>query len=653
MRAKLVIRLAGAAALAAVCVQASGATPPALVAKRAEAQRVLAEISAIDEQLNTVSEQFDGARVRLTALRHNLKLEQVALGRAQVRYAAAQKRAAALLVYLYKSDHSSAMDVILGATSVSELFDLSAAEDAISKQTAGIADEASQARKELQLRVKALAADRAAAQATVHELAQRRAEVMHGLAQRRRLLATVQTQVSKLEAQERARQARLAAEARARLAAEAAARARAEAKAKAQAEARARAEAAARAQAAARAKAAAAAAAQARAASSATPPPAATTTTEAPAALPAAGATGPTGTVESTDSPAPAVTPAASASTAPFVTTDQAPVTLPAGHPQAATIALQYLGIPYLWGGSSPSGFDCSGLVTYVFAQLGVTLPHFAADQWGFGVPVPTDQLQAGDLVFFDGLDHVGIYIGNSEFINAPHTGSLVRIDSLNEPWYSSHYVGARRVLIPAAPALRPRRLTSHPAAGAKTIRRAQRVPPFKGGNKHTNGGSGCVIQFFTQSTGARSRGDRPGGDRRHGRRRCDWLEDLQRSESRLRRLAHGRRDRSGARQRLGSLGRAHHSVVDLGQRLQLLDALQRRRDEVAPQRLGPGRPDGNDLQRKRERLRDQLGQRERRIEVPLRHRGGHDPRAGRPPSTGRPRFPASTTRRPGPSTRA
>jgi cell wall-associated NlpC family hydrolase len=119
---------------------------------------------------------------------------------------------------------------------------------------------------------------------------------------------------------------------------------------------------------------------------------------------------------------------------------------LPAGHPEAAQVVLSYLGVPYRWGGSSPAGFDCSGLVSYVYAQLGVSLPHFAAAQWGYGVPVAISQLQPGDLVFFDALNHVGIYIGNSLFVDAPHTGAFVRIDSLNEPWYAKKYVGAKRV---------------------------------------------------------------------------------------------------------------------------------------------------------------------------------------------------------------
>jgi cell wall-associated NlpC family hydrolase len=111
------------------------------------------------------------------------------------------------------------------------------------------------------------------------------------------------------------------------------------------------------------------------------------------------------------------------------------------------SIAMQYLGVPYVWGGASPStGFDCSGFVMYIFAQIGVSLPHHAASQYNYGVPVSRDQLAPGDLVFFDGLGHVGIYIGNGQFIHAPHTGDVVKISSLYESWYSSTYYGARRL---------------------------------------------------------------------------------------------------------------------------------------------------------------------------------------------------------------
>ena len=112
---------------------------------------------------------------------------------------------------------------------------------------------------------------------------------------------------------------------------------------------------------------------------------------------------------------------------------------------QAVAIAEQYLGVPYVWGGASPSGFDCSGLVMYVYGRLGVSLPHNAAAQYSMGTPVPRDALEPGDLVFFDGLGHVGIYIGNNEFIHAPHTGDVVKISSMSG-WYAATYVGARRL---------------------------------------------------------------------------------------------------------------------------------------------------------------------------------------------------------------
>jgi cell wall-associated NlpC family hydrolase len=110
-------------------------------------------------------------------------------------------------------------------------------------------------------------------------------------------------------------------------------------------------------------------------------------------------------------------------------------------------IALQYLGIPYVWGGSSPStGFDCSGFIMYVFAQIGVSLPHHAASQFAYGTPVSRDQLAAGDLVFFDGLGHAGIYIGGGQFVHAPHTGDVVKISSIYDSWYAATWVGGRRL---------------------------------------------------------------------------------------------------------------------------------------------------------------------------------------------------------------
>ena len=113
---------------------------------------------------------------------------------------------------------------------------------------------------------------------------------------------------------------------------------------------------------------------------------------------------------------------------------------------QVIAIAMQYLGVPYVWGGASPSqGFDCSGLTTYAFAQIGVSLPHHAASQYNYGTPVSPEELQPADLVFFNGLGHMGMYIGGGQFIHAPHTGDVVKISSLGD--YMSSWVGARRIL--------------------------------------------------------------------------------------------------------------------------------------------------------------------------------------------------------------
>lgn len=109
-------------------------------------------------------------------------------------------------------------------------------------------------------------------------------------------------------------------------------------------------------------------------------------------------------------------------------------------------IAMRYLGTPYVWGGESPAGFDCSGFVAYVYAQVGVSLPHYTGAQWNVGVPVARSDLEPGDLVFFDGLGHVGIYVGGNSFIHAPHTGDVVRVSSLTG-WYADTYVGARRII--------------------------------------------------------------------------------------------------------------------------------------------------------------------------------------------------------------
>jgi cell wall-associated NlpC family hydrolase len=107
-------------------------------------------------------------------------------------------------------------------------------------------------------------------------------------------------------------------------------------------------------------------------------------------------------------------------------------------------IAVQYIGVPYVWAGADPGGFDCSGFVMYVYGKLGVDLPHSSRMMSEMGSAVSDSNLQPGDLVFFGSpVHHVGIYVGGGKMINSPYTGASVRIESV---WRGS-YAGARRII--------------------------------------------------------------------------------------------------------------------------------------------------------------------------------------------------------------
>jgi peptidoglycan DL-endopeptidase CwlO len=131
------------------------------------------------------------------------------------------------------------------------------------------------------------------------------------------------------------------------------------------------------------------------------------------------------------------------------------PVRLASGPPSslgafAVGIAERYLGVRYLWGGTNPdTGFDCSGFVRYVYEQLGVYLPHYAATQYATTTHVDPAQLEPGDLVFFepraDGPGHVGMYVGNDVFIEAPQTGDVVKLYHVSTEARQIGFVGATR----------------------------------------------------------------------------------------------------------------------------------------------------------------------------------------------------------------
>ena len=114
------------------------------------------------------------------------------------------------------------------------------------------------------------------------------------------------------------------------------------------------------------------------------------------------------------------------------------------------SLSMNYIGVPYVFGGTSPYGFDCSGYVQYIFAKAGISIPRTADVQYDFGTPISTTDLVPGDLVFFStytyGASHVGIYLGDGNFIHASSSRG-VTVSSLSQAYYSSCYIGARRIL--------------------------------------------------------------------------------------------------------------------------------------------------------------------------------------------------------------
>jgi cell wall-associated NlpC family hydrolase len=371
-------------AVTALMLSGGASADPSIESKQAQAEAILAEVQELDAEVGAAAERFNGANYELEGLTTALGETRADLVRARRLQSASQERVADRLRSLYVHGGTpSALEVILGARSLSDVIDRAETTRRVAAQDGKLARDAKSLRRRVTTREKQLAVARARQAVVVGRLAVERDAIGAKLAERTRLLASVKDEISRLEAAERARQAELQRQAAAELA-------RTRELAREQ--------------------------------------------QEAQAASASASATT-SGAGDGSSAPAPSV--------------DYVPPPADASRgAQVVSIAMQYLGIPYVWGAADPSvGFDCSGLTSYVFAKIGVSLPHYAAAQYGYGSAVSKDQLQPGDLVFFRGLGHMGMYIGGGNMIHAPHTGDVVKISPLSDPYYVANWVGARRVL--------------------------------------------------------------------------------------------------------------------------------------------------------------------------------------------------------------
>jgi cell wall-associated NlpC family hydrolase len=345
--------------VALVAAPAAHATP-SVSSKQAQAQSVLAQIQGLDANLERAVDAYNLANERLGQIQSDLRENKLELRLARRNLTRSQQMLSQRLVQMYTSgDENTGLEVLLGASSIDELISRIDTMNRVSDQSTEVLRQVKIYRavvKERRARLKTAHVEQAR---LVAERSAQKASIEGQLAERRQLLSSIKSEIAQIQAAEQARQAELAAQARARLAS------------------------------------AGATVLNASAGAVANPP----------------------------DSYAPP----------------------PSKYGGVVGIAMQYLGIPYVYGGASPAGFDCSGFIMYVFAQVGISLPHNAAAQYGYGMPVSRDQLQPGDLVFFNGLGHAGIYVGGGSFIHSPHTGDVVKISSISG-WYSSTWVGAKRL---------------------------------------------------------------------------------------------------------------------------------------------------------------------------------------------------------------
>jgi peptidoglycan DL-endopeptidase CwlO len=343
--------LALLAATLAVTVP-SAAADPLLDQKQAQFKAVGAEVRALDRRSEQLTEQYNQAVLRLQVLHRQIQATDRALAAARVRLHREERLLSRLLVSQYKGGDPKMIEIVLGASSLSQVTDGIELQRRFDRAVADTVEAIRAARTSIAHQRTLLILDRRAVRHQKAVIARRKAQILSQLARRTVLMRELGQEVKLLQAASRVGQTQLALDVRK------------------------------------------------------------------------------------------------------VLKGDQKLSRHDPGQVLRDRVVLEGLdqiGVPYVWGGASPKGFDCSGLVSWLWGRHGYKLPHFAAAQYHLGPVVETGpvldltKLQPGDLLFFHDLGHVGIYAGDGYLLHAPHTGTFVQLAKLSGGWFQSTFVGATR----------------------------------------------------------------------------------------------------------------------------------------------------------------------------------------------------------------